>query len=152
MNKIPNWLIGQRIVMQEQKGKVRAEYGKRIIELASKALTAEFGKGFSERTLRQFRQFYSMFPELPIQRTMFAISDFAKEKDCQYIDNEENVNLANNVRQISQHSFHLLSWSHIQRIMRVQNENARSWYLKESAEQSWAYQTLDRNINTQYYE
>jgi len=36
--------------------------------------------------------------------------------------------------------------------MRVQSEDARSWYLKESAEQSWAYQTLDRNINSQYYE
>ena len=147
-----NWLIGRRIVLQEQNGKQRAEYGKHIIGLASQALTAEFGKGFSERTLRQFRQFYQMFPELPIQRTMFAISDLTKEDNSQIIENERNMNLANNVRQISQHSFHLLSWSHIQRIMRVQNENARSWYLKESAEQSWAYQTLDRNINTQYYE
>jgi hypothetical protein len=147
-----NWLIGQRIVLQEQNGKQRAEYGKHIIGLASQALTAEFGKGFSERTLRQFRQFYCMFPELPIQRTLFAISDSTKEENSQYAENKKNLDLANNVRQISQHSFHLLSWSHIQRIMRVQNENARSWYLKESAEQSWAYQTLDRNISTQYYE
>ena len=132
-----NWLIGQRIVMQEQNGKQRAEYGKRIIGLASQALTSEFGKGFSERTLRQFRQFYCMFPGLPIQRTLFAISDSTKETDSQVVENEENANLANIVRQISQHSFHLLSWSHIQRIMRVQNEDARSWYLKESAEQSW---------------
>jgi len=78
-----------------------------------------------------------MFPGLPIQRTLFAISDSTKETDSQVVENEENANLANIVRQISQHSFHLLSWSHIQRIMRVQNEDARSWYLKESAEQSW---------------
>ena len=147
-----NWLIGQRIVEQEQNGKQRAEYGKHIIGLASQALTVEFGKGFSERTLRQFRQFYCMFPELPIQRTMFAISDSTKEVNNQSVENKEDIDLANNVRQISLHSFHLLSWSHIQRIIRVKNENARFWYLRESAEQSWAYQTLDRNINTQYYE
>lgn len=36
--------------------------------------------------------------------------------------------------------------------MRVANENARLWYLKESVEQMWSYRTLDRNIGTQYYE
>ena len=44
-----NWLIGQKIVIQEQNGNDRAEYGKHIVEIASKELTAEFGKGFSER-------------------------------------------------------------------------------------------------------
>ena len=37
--------IGQRIV--EQNGASRAEYGKHVIEIASAALTEEFGKGFS---------------------------------------------------------------------------------------------------------
>lgn len=41
-----NWLIGQKIVVQEQKGKTRAEYGKQIIKEASLALTEEFGRGF----------------------------------------------------------------------------------------------------------
>ena len=40
-----NWRIGQRIV--EQNGASRAEYGKHVIEIASAALTEEFGKGFS---------------------------------------------------------------------------------------------------------
>jgi hypothetical protein len=40
-----NWLIGRRIVEQEQNGKSRAEYGSYIIKLASEALTGEFGKG-----------------------------------------------------------------------------------------------------------
>ena len=42
-----NWRIGQRIVEQEQNGASRAEYGKHVIEVASAALTEEFGKGFS---------------------------------------------------------------------------------------------------------
>ena len=147
-----NWLIGQRIVVQEQNGKARAEYGKRIIAVASQELTAEFGKGFSARTLRQFRQFYLMFPELPIRRTLFHQSGSIEDGKTQLVENKQNDNLANNVRRISSESFQLLSWSHIQRIMRVQNKKARAWYMKESAEQAWAYQTLDRNINSQYYE
>jgi hypothetical protein len=69
-----NWLIGQRIVEQEQNGKGRAEYGKYVIRLASEELTAEFGKGFSETNLRRFRQFYLLFSDLQIQPTVSAES------------------------------------------------------------------------------
>ena len=56
------WKIGEKIVLEEQQGKDRAEYGKEIIKLASKELTLEFGKGFSPRTLWEIRQFYLCFP------------------------------------------------------------------------------------------
>jgi predicted nuclease of restriction endonuclease-like (RecB) superfamily len=36
--------------------------------------------------------------------------------------------------------------------MRVSNPQARAWYLREAAEQSWDVRTLDRNISSQYYE
>jgi F0F1-type ATP synthase membrane subunit b/b' len=44
-------LIGQRIVEEEQRGQQKAEYGTRLIEELSKALTADFGKGFSYANL-----------------------------------------------------------------------------------------------------
>ena len=56
------WEIGRRIVEEEQNGSNRAEYGKYLIETLAKALTEEFGKGFSEPNLRNFRQFYLVFP------------------------------------------------------------------------------------------
>lgn len=58
------WLIGKRIVMQEQNGNGRAEYGKQIIENLSIALTKEFGKGFGKSNLWSFKQFYLTFPIL----------------------------------------------------------------------------------------
>ncbi|MCL1992067.1 MAG: PDDEXK nuclease domain-containing protein [Spirochaetes bacterium] len=58
------WLIGRRIVEEEQQGKLRAEYGREIIKNLSKELKSEFGSGFSERYLRDFRQFYLNFKEL----------------------------------------------------------------------------------------
>lgn len=38
------WLIGRRIVEEEQRGQHKAEYGARLIEYLSTALTADFGK------------------------------------------------------------------------------------------------------------
>ncbi|WKN41262.1 PDDEXK nuclease domain-containing protein [Tunicatimonas pelagia] len=55
------WLIGKRIVEEEQQGNARAEYGEGIIKELSKALTGEFGKGFSVANLKNFRQFYLTF-------------------------------------------------------------------------------------------
>ncbi len=46
----------------------------------------------------------------------------------------------------------LLPWSHYERLMRVDNLEARRWYENEAAKEMWSYRTLDRNINTQYYQ
>ncbi len=68
------WLIGKRIVEEIQDGEDRANYGEQVIKNVSKALTAEFGKGFSERSVWQYRKFYQMFPTPPILQTLFAES------------------------------------------------------------------------------
>lgn len=65
-----NWRIGQRIVEEEQNGASRAEYGKHVIEVASAALTKEFGKGFSETNIMNFKKFYLKFKELTIPQTL----------------------------------------------------------------------------------
>jgi predicted nuclease of restriction endonuclease-like (RecB) superfamily len=53
------WKIGKQIT--EAVGD-RAEYGKQLLQFLSGRLTAEFGKGFTERNLRNMRQFYQLFP------------------------------------------------------------------------------------------
>ena len=50
--------IGRLIVEEEQHGKVRVEYGKETLKNLSIKLTANYGKGFSQRNLEQMRQFY----------------------------------------------------------------------------------------------
>ena len=45
-----------------------------------------------------------------------------------------------------------LTWSHNRLIMRIENPNARFYYLNECAEQMWSVRTLERNLNTFYYE
>ncbi|HIZ33056.1 MAG TPA: DUF1016 family protein [Candidatus Bacteroides merdigallinarum] len=57
------WKMGKRIVEEEQQGQARADYGKQLLKSLSKALTEEFGKGFSVNSLYYYRQFYLAFPE-----------------------------------------------------------------------------------------
>lgn len=57
------WLIGKRIITEEQKGEVGATYGIQLIEELSTRLTKEYGKGFSATNLKYFRQFYLTFPK-----------------------------------------------------------------------------------------
>lgn len=55
------WQIGKLIVEDEQKGNVKAMYGKATLKNLAKLLTIEFGKGFDESNLRNIRQFYLSF-------------------------------------------------------------------------------------------
>jgi predicted nuclease of restriction endonuclease-like (RecB) superfamily len=125
------WQIGKRIVEEEQNGEKRAEYGKKVLENLSIELTSDFGKGFSMRTLREFRQFYLLFPEI------FSIG--------QTVSDQLNTN-------IWRTAFAKLSWSHFQRVLKVSDENARIYYLQEAAHNNWTIKTLDRNISTLYYQ
>ena len=121
-----NWRIGKRIVEEEQNGEARAEYGKHIIEVASAALTEEFGKGFSYTNIANYKRFFLMFNNLPILQT---VSEEFKKQELR-----------------------LLPWSHYERLIRIEDKQAREWYAKEAFEQGWSYRTLNRNINTLYYE
>jgi hypothetical protein len=57
------WLIGREIVEEVQRGKGRAEYGKKVVETLSRQLIARYGKGFSFANLWYFRQFYLAFSD-----------------------------------------------------------------------------------------
>ena len=109
------WNVGRLIVEDEQKGHIRAEYGKAILADLSTRLTDEFGKGFDERELRRIRQFYLVFPKWDALRPE-------------------------------------LTWTHYRLLIRVQNEQARLWYMNEAAEQTWSSRQLDRQISVLYYE
>ncbi|WP_439328065.1 PDDEXK nuclease domain-containing protein [Lonepinella sp. BR2357] len=45
-----------------------------------------------------------------------------------------------------------LGWTHYRRLLRVENEQARLWYMNEAIEQSWSARALDRQISVLYYE
>ncbi len=139
---VSNWLVSRRIVEQEQHGQERAQYGKHIVELASEALTAEFGKGYSVVNIKSFRKFYLTFNNLLIGQTPSAQSgnDLTIKGQSVSAELELAKMLPSN-----------LSWSHYERLMRIKNEDERDWYMREAAGESWSVRTLNRNIGSQYY-
>ena len=144
-----NWRIGQRIVEEEQNGASRAEYGKHVIEVASAALTKEFGKGFSETNIMNFKKFYLKFKGLAIPQTLSE--EFKKQKQ-QTLSDESSLLPQKGQTPPAQFELRLLPWSHYERLIRVEDKKAREWYAKEAFEQGWSFRTLNRNINTLYYE
>lgn len=139
---VSNWLVGRRIVEQEQHGQERAQYGKHIVELASEALTAEFGKGYSIVNIKSFRKFYLTFNNLLIGQTPSAQSENGLTIKGQTVSAELEL-----AKMLPSN----LSWSHYERLMRIKNEDERDWYMREAAEENWGVRTLNRNIGSQYY-
>ena len=45
-----------------------------------------------------------------------------------------------------------LSWTHYRTLLRVENAQARDWYLQETINQSWSARALERQISALYYE
>jgi hypothetical protein len=95
------WLVGKRLVEQEQKGQERAVYGSEMLKRLSTDLRGRFGRGFSERNLEQMRLFYL---EWKNPQTLSAKSG------------------AGTVPAFS------LSWSHYGRLLSVPDQDARRHY------------------------
>ena len=79
--------IGRIIVEEEQNGKDRAEYGKKLLKSLSQQLTKEFGKGFSIRNLEFIRKFYLTYSNsealtriLEIQKKQSLTEEFKYQK------------------------------------------------------------------------
>lgn len=56
------WNIGKYIIEFEQKGKIKAEYGKQLLVRLSKDLKLRLGKGFSRSNLYNMRKLYELYP------------------------------------------------------------------------------------------
>jgi hypothetical protein len=102
------WLVGRRIVEEEQQGESKAAYGKGVIKSLSVALQQEFGKGFSVDNLENMRRFYVAYP---ISETLSRKSE---TPDFQ------------------------LSWSHYQVLTRIENKEERAFYEIEATQNSWS--------------
>lgn len=126
-----NWYIGKRIDEEVLQGAERAEYGAEVIKNLSKDLTNIYGKGYSKRTLYQCLKVYRIFPQIVHEASaQLGIRKKVNEASAQ---------------------FGLLSWTHYRILTQVEDPVARDWYAKEAYEQTWASQTLQRNVSSQYY-
>ena len=64
------WRIGKRLSVEVLKNE-RAAYGEQIVATLSRELVAEFGRGYTEKSLRRMIQFAESFPEEEIVATLW---------------------------------------------------------------------------------
>lgn len=86
------WLVGWRIIEQEQQGKKRAGYGEKIIENLSKSLNDELGSGMSEAHLKNCRQFFLTFSEKQICYTLCSELSWSHLRLIMRLDTEKERN------------------------------------------------------------
>ena len=60
------WNIGSYIVKYEQKGKIKADYGDKLILQLSQDLKLKYGKGFSKSNLVYMRLFFIKYPKFEL--------------------------------------------------------------------------------------
>ena len=65
----------QRVFLEEQNGKERANYGKFLLKNLSIKLSEKFGNGFSEGNLKLMRRFYGVYSRDKIGETVFTQFD-----------------------------------------------------------------------------
>ena len=101
------WQVGRHIVEFEQAGKVRADYGKALINNLAKDLNVRHGKGFSRSNLIRVRQFYLACPK-------------------------------------GATASHLLSWSHVVELLKIEEPLERSFYEQHCVHERWSVRELMR--------
>jgi len=149
------WNVGRRIVEEEQKGAKRAEYGASLIKELSKQLTIEIGTGFSEVNLKAFRKFYLTFSDEEAGPKGHTVRAQLQNSENETVEKGYTVGALfenDSYPQLSSFLRKELTWSHYRLIMRVENPNARKYYINEAADNNWSTRVLERNINTFYYE
>lgn len=131
------YALGYWIVEEQQSGKDRAGYGKKVIQTLSDALNTEFGKGFSVDTLENARKFYLNYQDR-ISEAVFR--KFVEGKsDTLFRISDEPAPFT-------------LSWSHYLQLMRIKNPDERSFYEIEATKSAWSLRTLQRQYNSSLYE
>jgi predicted nuclease of restriction endonuclease-like (RecB) superfamily len=135
------WLVGRRLVEQEQGGKTRAGYGEALLERLSADLTVRFGRGFSADNLETMRLFYLAYPPPGISETTSRKSPGARKSETPSRE-FEMVALARRFP---------LSWSQYVLLVRI-GSYARRFYESEALRGGWTVRQLRRQINSQFYE
>ena len=80
-----NWHTGEYIVEYEQRGNIKAEYGKQLLTNLSKDLTLRLGKGYSRSNLFNMRLFYLTYPKIQTVSGQLSWSHYLELLKC---DNE----------------------------------------------------------------
>jgi len=149
------WEIGRRIVELEQGGEERAEYGKEMVKRLAVDLTGRFGRGFASRTLYRMRRFHLAYSEiLGTLSPIFEIdSETGEKRISPTVSAKSQTTSGTGLTTIPDiaKSFPL-PWSHYDKLLALDDQNARRFYEEEAVRGGWSVRQLNRQINSLFYQ
>lgn len=163
-----NWLVGYYIVEFEQHGDDRAKYGEKLLNRLSSEINR---KGFDSRRLREYRQFYLVYPALGIEVGKYIESNSTGllESGSSPIWQSATAKLqATNSQDVEiwrsatakleewqtppARLFNRINYTSLSILSSIDNPLKRAFYEQESIRGCWTNKELDRQISSQYYE
>jgi predicted nuclease of restriction endonuclease-like (RecB) superfamily len=130
------------IVEEEQSGKDRAEYGKKILKGLSEQLTKEFGKGFSVDNLQNMRKLYKIYSNYETASSISENENIISETVYSISYKNESSEVTLNF---------LLTWSHYIYLMNIEDSRERKFYEIESIKYQWSLRELKRQYDSALY-
>ena len=161
---IRNWLIGFYIVEYEQNGNDRAKYGTQL--LSNLALEFKNVKGLDERSFRNFRLLYNFYPQIGLYIKEISIRGSMTSELIEPITNILPAQLEHVVKRGSlttesdklknrvsgYHIVTKLSYTHLEQLIRINDDMKRTFYEIECIKGIWSVRELKRQISSLYYE
>jgi predicted nuclease of restriction endonuclease-like (RecB) superfamily len=135
-----NFVIGYYIFEYEQSGKDRAKYGKKLFINLAESLSNKGIKGFSERSLYLFKEFYKTYPQIlqTVSAELKLKSLGLQKKDPEITDSSLLIKS--------------LSFSHFIELIKIDSRAKRAFYEIQSIKNNWSTRELKRSIDTLLYE
>jgi predicted nuclease of restriction endonuclease-like (RecB) superfamily len=135
-----NWLFGWYIVEFEQRGADRAAYGSGLLQ----RLSDKLGRGFSARSLRQFRAFYLQHKEihqcLSVGETPSLLPLPLEHRQIWQTMSAEFLGAFP------------MGWSHYVELLTLENPEERQFYEIEATANQWTVRELQRQIASSLYQ
>jgi predicted nuclease of restriction endonuclease-like (RecB) superfamily len=149
-----NWLIGFYITVYEQNGSDRAEYGVRLLENLSSRLTEGGMDGVASRSLRQYRQFYLVYPEIWQTPSAKTIERLIPTSIWRTVSAKSHTSSPIQKKPATQalELIQGLSFSHFAELIAISDETKRLFYEIECIRGNWSVRELKRQIGSLYYE
>ena len=163
-----NWLIGHHIVEYEQCGKDRAQYGTQLLNNLATKINR---RGLNARRLREFRLFYSRYPQLGpviisfIGKLVQGNNDIASFEiwrsstaKLQKVENQENGIWRLPTAELEQYQtspdklFQRLNFTSLLYLSSIDDDIKRAFYEQEAIAGCWTVKELDRQVSSLYFE
>ena len=163
-----NCLIGHHIVEYEQCGKDRAQYGTQLLNNLATKINRH---GLNARRLREFRLFYSRYPQLGpviisfIGKLVQGNNDIASFEiwrsstaKLQKVENQENGIWRLPTAELEQYQtspdklFQRLNFTSLLYLSSIDDDIKRAFYEQEAIAGCWTVKELDRQVSSLYFE